>query len=86
MEIWARIFLLLLRSRWKTFEVTEMKIWWNLRSGFVRVCDSRRMRAQTQIVCNSKSIYSAENLHAGIYHTSGWKTEVWTLQGQCKAC
>lgn len=33
-----------------------------------------------------KGVYSVENLHAGAYHTSGWKAEIWTPQGQFQAC
>lgn len=38
----------------------------------VRIHGSWRMIPQTQI---AKSVYSAENLHAGVLHAPGWKTE-----------
>ena len=43
----------------------------------VRVNDLQRMILQTQIVCNSKELFI---LHAGVYHTLGQKTEVWTCR------
>lgn len=52
--------------------------------GNERVHDSQRMIPQTQTVCNSKDyLFCSEPAWRGL--PFGWKTEIWTLQGQFKA-